>query len=410
MRGKTNAMKGVQLNATAVNKTLASGQIIAGDFVEYYSNSPSISQGSTLKFKFDIGEYSIALSGSFITAFRNGSQVATYAVYDCTYLGKCNGKIVFHDNSAGILGILSLENDQFTLVGSISTNDTTSLTTAIWGSDNKVCYAKYGNKTLYIGVADVSSSGTISNYHLSSIQKSGLYGVLGVGYYDGNFYIVTGSDSYAWTFIELSIDSSNEATINNEIRTQYALNEGIGIVYNKGPIMVFAGHYGTSSSSNTTNDGWIMVVNFVTGNYVNKMIADYGEVLSFINEDGLLITSARTAVGNYWYTYTLRLCEFSDSTYEIVILDSLELAHEMYAIDKMISRCPGGISNDIIYAQLKSGASPVELFEAFNGNQLQRLTQKNYVAPYNAGHPIGVAKESGAAGDTIAVYIPTPSA
>ena len=112
MRGKTNATNGVHLNATAVNKTVKSGQIVAGDFVEYYTTPTVIEQSKQLDFKFTVNNYAIAAStDGILYAFKNGEAAFSYSDHNCVFVQKYNDWILFHDNTLGVLGVLSITNN-----------------------------------------------------------------------------------------------------------------------------------------------------------------------------------------------------------------------------------------------------------------------------------------------------------
>lgn len=410
MRGRTNVGDGVALNANTVNKTVKSGQITAGDFVGYYTERSYIDQSNRLNFLFAVGDYLIAQAkdGTSLTAFKNGEQIATYSGR-CDAVGKYNNWIVFHNNLLGVLGVLSISDNGFTLIDSVSTSDTLSGATGIAGGNGKICYAKRytnsGYSYLKVGIVNIANNGTLSGLNITDIVGQS-NDVFDVEYYNA-FYVIRTSSS-----VKLSIDSNNEVTIDSTINFEYSIyaNNGSRIVYRSGQVIGIAFHDGSSSSSSTDNTGHLQIANFVTGGMIYKTIANYGEVLTIIN-DGFLITSERVKSGSYYYTYKFNLCSFSDDTCEITKLDTITLAENTYAIEKMISVSLGGIKDDIAYLKLHDSANdPIELYEVVDDSYLQSPSQHNYVVPYGTGgHPIGVAKTNGNVNDVIPVYIPTPS-
>lgn len=419
MRGRTNiGGGGIAINATVEQKEIKSGNIIAGDFVEYYSTPTSISLSSFVNFKFEVNGYLIGLVGTTLVAFKNGRQVASYVEYTCSKIGQCGNFVIFYDNNLRIVGVLSIENDTFTLLDTYTTSDDRDAN-AIWGANGKICYVSYyqSGSTLYVGVLDVSNNGVLSNYYKTTLTNvsSNSNSVYDVAYYNGYFYVIF-LGMYAGVSIKLSIDGSNQAsivtTINN-IQFQYGKN--FRTVYKKNQIIAIASYEGDTISTSTSNQGYLGLLNFVTGNGNTKTLQNFGEVLTIIN-DSLLLTSARNYSSNTYFTYTINLCSFNDSTLELSILDTIELSDKTYgSITKGLRFSTGGIKDNIVYVQLKGGQSnpgnpdyTISLFEVIN-NELKDITQKNYVQTYGNGNPIGVAKDSGVAGDIIDVYVPVPT-
>lgn len=422
MRGRTNiGGGGIAINATVEQKTIKFGNIIAGDFVEYFSESTSFEPSSFFDFKFVVNGFLIAKVGSIITAFKSGRQVATYAGYNCTYIGKRGNNVIFYDVSANVVGVLSITNEGFTLVDSYSITPRTSSNAsyAIWGSDNKICYVMWdkntSNRKFYVGIFDIASNGALSNYQETILDAPSNSNInMDVCYYEGHFYIVL-FGNYTGLTVSISIDVNNVATIDSQYTQNGSVSDQPRIVYKKGQILAIAYYDGGSSSPSTANQGYLVLFNFVTGNYNRVFIADYGEILSIVN-NSLVLTSKRTRVSNNYYTYTMNLCRFDDLTLSLTVLDTIVFDLDYQTITKCLQGTLAGIEDDIVYAQLQGGHTTstvgvytVSLFEIINNNHIQYPTQKNYVQTYGNGNPIGVAKDSGVAGDIIDVYVPAPT-
>ena len=195
-----------------------------------------------------------------------------------------------------------------------------------------------------------------------------------------------------------------------------------------------------------------MILDFVTGSQSSFNIPDHGEILTCINDGYFLASKKISYVGSYrpvwsnqtaiqYYANTIVLYHFDEDTYAITEVDSYTIPDDYTQLKSNIPydtiyydlfrdrRCAEGmVLNSIIYGQFSyqykvllssSGQSVqtaeavysynIELFGVYDETQLQRTIQKEYVAPYSGGHPIGVAKEGGTTNDIIDVYIPLAS-
>ena len=83
MKGRTNVLGGgVILNASIAEKEIKSGNIVAGDFVEYYSEQAEIPFVSNVIYTGIIGSYIIARSPSnAIALIKNERIISTYSTY-----------------------------------------------------------------------------------------------------------------------------------------------------------------------------------------------------------------------------------------------------------------------------------------------------------------------------------------
>lgn len=454
MRGRTNiGGGGIAINATVEQKTIKSGNIIAGDFVEYFKESEYIEQTQNIDFVFSIGDYDIAKimsGGVMLAAFKNGIQVATYAGYNCQCISKYNNFILFLDTNNYILGVLSVSDNGFELVSSVEISYQHSPNAqymAIAGGGGKVCYwtiANTGGSSYYFaaGVADISNSGVLSNYVYTVTTKSSTSAARSyykyMFYYNGLFYAIDRNSGYSYP---VSIDENNVPTFGNYVTLLSNLHVSYRLVFLKDNIFALTkGQYGSVS---TQIYGTLLVINFVTGNYVEKTLPQNGEMVTYIKDD-IFIQTGKIEVKPAWdNTYkwyianSLLLCRFDNSTYEITILDRLTLdedyqysppASTVYFYEKFkdeiilnLGICDLTLAYAACKAQEKWDRTTssstyqqiqdpnIYLFDIEN-NHIQDFADENYVIPYAGGnYPIGVAKDTGTANDVIDVYIPAAS-
>lgn len=437
MRGRTNVGGGgISLNANLVDKEIKSGNIIAGDFVEYYSESTYIEQTQNVNFVFAIGDYDIAQIGSALTAFSNGKQKFSYTGYNCSYVGKYNDFIVFHDTRVGILGVLSVSSNGFVLVDSVSTGATYgSYATCIWGGGGKICC--FGNQR-YCYVVDIDNNGNLSNYKQTTFSSAISQTAQYMCYYNNKFYIIASSSSTAYSY-PLNIDAENNVTLGTSIFLSYYQTNRE--VFRKNDIIIFA--YNEADSNDVRKIyGKLNVVNFVTGNTFPKTLPSHGEMLTYINNSLCLITGKETlkpawdSSNDNYIENSLKLCRFDEQTYELTTLDEIKFdddyktypgigEHFYNLYIKQVSKNVGICDLYIAYAQCKkqtkfvvtersTSKTDIEDYNLYlydiEYNTLKDFSDKNYVIPYqDDGHPIGVAKDSGSTGDTIGVYVPVSS-
>lgn len=434
MKGRTNVIddESIVLNASTENKRLLQGSVLAGDFVEYNSVPTWIDLSGGADFKFAIGNYAIAAFGSLLSAFKNGQRVATYSDYGCDVVNKYNDRIIFYDTGTATVGVLSIENDAFTLIDSLKIDSSTDTACCIAAGDGKVCVTRRGTAV----VLDIGNDGSLSNAVITSISINTTYEKF-LNYSEGFYYSFTDSrPSGAYTYysatlktVEIIIDGQNVASLGNTITCYGAdiynnstnYNGKVRQIYQKGKIIGVASTYYQYHSQYSGEEyhgqqGYIYFVNIATGAVATVTIADHGEAISCIS-DGKLLTSKcykyYNGTGSNQWTYianAIRLYSFNEETYTLT-----ELAVKTFVEDteNAVKGNRAGCADDFVYVQLRQSGEThpggIRVYE-IAGGVMGDITDKNYVLPYiNGDNPIGVAKESGAAGDTIPVYIPTPS-
>ena len=439
MRGKTNATNGVHLNATAVNKTVKSGQINAGDFVEYFTEPTYIVQSNDVIFQFCVGDYAIAIISGFLAAFKDGEQVNTFTGMTCSYVALVDNFIVVLDNSHGAIGVLSISSNGFTLIDTISTISTGF--GCIGGGNGKIALVKrVSSSEILVGAVNISSSGELSTYQETSLSENIGSGFCLIGYYNEKIYVVTNGGSY-----ELIIASDNSVTIGSFVQNTVTSYSKWKEIYRAGSIIVIAFYMGSSY-----HRGCLVIIDFVGGS--NSVLGLGWEIVTCINDGFFLATSkvyySSSSYRPVWYngsglyiTNALILYHFDEETYAISEVDRIEYSRDYYT--QMQSTEPGAviyynmfkdekcgegmIQGSTIYAQIKKqvevtvsnyanveryqyiSSQNIDLYEILDETELQEMSQKDYVIPYAAGHPIGVAKTDGVTNDIIPVYIPTAS-
>ncbi|MBO4890592.1 MAG: hypothetical protein J5574_06325 [Lachnospiraceae bacterium] len=427
MKGRINVLDdgGVILNASAANKIILQGNIIAGDFVEYKTEPIWIDQAQSISFKFSIGDYAIALIGSTLTAFKNGAQLATYAAHNCSILNKCGDFIVFHDNNAGVLGVLGISDNGFSLVSTLSTG--VSNVVAIAAGGGEVCAitnSSYESSDYYTKViyAEISASGVLSGIITSNVRYRLTFACIFLNYASGFYFTYVSGTSLSETTeqqvrsVPILFNESHSASFGDGVSCGgcYA---GLRQVYQQGSTIGLAYYYYYAASGSVSHGqtGYLKIMDIITGSYVDKTFPNYGEVFSYIHNGKVLISeciqTGSSGYATFWSANKIKLCQFNDTTYEITEIDSKTFTEY---IEKKVQNTRGGIAGNYALVQLYQTATDthyldLRAYEIINGS-LDDKADRNYVETYTGGAAIGVAKESGAAGDTIAVYIPTPSA
>lgn len=434
MRGRTNvAGNGIAINASTQEKLISTGRILRGDFVEYYSTPSWIDLAGGADFKFTIGDYVIAAFGSLLSAFKNGQRIAVYSEYGCDVINKYNDWIVFYDTGTATVGVLKIENDIFTLIDAIIIDSTTSTNCCIAAGDGKICVTRPND----IVVVDIDDDGTLSNAVVTSASIATSYERY-LNYSEGFYYSFTdykATGGYTYTSAtlktaEITIDGQNVATVGNSITCYGAniynnstdYNGKARQIYQKDRIIGIAStyyryEYRYSSEEYHGQQGYIYFVNIATGAVTTITVADHGEAISCIS-NGKLLTSKcykyqhGTSDGQWVYrANAIRLYAFDEETYSLT-----ELSVKTYSEDteNAVQGNRAGCEENRVYVQLRQSGTThpggIRIYEITGGTMCD-ISDKNRVEPYvNGNNPIGVAKESGAAGDTIPVYIPTPSA
>lgn len=418
MRGKTNiGGGGIAINATPQQKTIKGGNIIAGDFVEYYSEPKWIEQSEWVYFRFCIGEYTVGIRNKAVVLFKNNEQISSYYGHQILDINKYNDMITFLANTGSYsiytVGVLKIVNDQLVLV---SSQETTGITSP--GSSYNYAAQCAGNgKLLFLHITgnssnnkidkgyafDISSEGVLSNgvktEEIGAIWTDRLYSI-DIIFCNNYFYSHSDGGSYGGGYNhKFSVGQNNIITFEvgtSEPNLQYASQElarfGSRILYN--------GSYNSSG-------------NIITYDVISKntSVLSTDDYTPGIIDGNLFVAYKRLDVGSYTYKIKIRLYRYNEQANNITLINEIVLD------DEALSQTPiTGINatTHYVYVQfIKQSSSSntynVRLFEISNG-RLQDIQDQNYVIPYQeGGNPIGVAKDSGAVNDVIDVYIPVAS-
>ena len=409
MRGRTNASNGgIFLNAITDNFEVATGNsIVAGDFVEYKYDtgvkelSGTIEQRAKNYLVDATTSLYIALINNIPTLFTYANDtitvVATYP-YNATYLVKHNDTTYIASDS-NVIYVLSIDvtNQSFTLLGSKSGIGYITM--------------KFSD-TIYLGITSQNtySDGAINVYNCSDFtnitrKKSNTGLSLGIQFavYDNTFYSLYGAmgSSYGrlyltpWTFsadgtatrgTPIQIDGTGSSAQASTSRA-YVLSEGL---FNN-RYVIFAYLYGSYTSPNDQ----IAVFDFeqmslVIKDYFSPYLLDSSVFSSNINSDGEIVIGTIA-------TRAISLFKFDATNISLTRLDTKDIDNQTW---KAIFDFPNKKHALLTY---NSGYTP---FSASN-NQIAIGELTDSVKEWTGnGNPMGVAKQSGNAGDTIAVYIP----
>lgn len=416
MRGRTNVGGGgISLNGTPVNKTVAGGNIIAGDFVEYYSEPSYIEQSELITFQFNIGPYCVALRSNSVVLFKGNQQISAYAGYQVKKICKYRDMIVFltwtSNYEPASIGVLKIVNDQLVLSDFAQTTDVNiyhSLGGVISVGDEKVIFisVKESGSTvlLFEGYAlDISNAGILSNGTKTAFSDKE-WGTrrdkISACFNDHIHYIYSlGAGSYnnGYTW-KATVDSNNNITLERTNISTYSTAVD-NLIAQYGDRLIFNGRTGSGSSSTNC----IYTYNVATN---NSSMLNTGGYISGIIDGNLFISykegsSVSTATKIY-----VKLFRYDEQANNITLLSEYE-----YEVETVGQTPITGFNaeTDYGYIQLFYNDGNVRLLKVID-NIIQDEPDADKVKPYlDGGHPIGVAKESGAIGSVIPVYIPMPS-
>ena len=403
MRGKTNATNGVHLNATAVNKTVKSGQIVAGDFVEYYTEPNIVPQSAANTFINTVGSYTVTQKGTGLALFKNAEQVHEFTDYNILCACAYDDFVIFF-SSTNVVGVVEIDitNDELSLVDTI----TASIYDAayddaytIGAGDGMVlaCTQYKYNSTNDIryrfALIDISVTGELSNCTITSYIKGGNYFNLKIDNYDnGNFRFFGNYPSSSLISIELLIDQDRLISWgdSNTVQTYYFFGDKM---YQHDEIVVYAGYSSYSYVPRVFCD------NLTNG--AGNTMAIVGDPVTNI-ENGKFITCEEISSSSY----CLRLYAFNEATSDVTLLDSITPTTQPYPVNTTNGKLTGFINGNDVLVKAKGGSN-LRRFR-INGNYLQEIPEVDYVVPYSGtGDPIGVAQTDGNVNDVIPVYIPT---
>ena len=416
MRGRTNVGGGgLAINANPVNKTIKSGTIIAGDFVEYYTDEQIVEQSDYVLFIFNKGDYTIALKSGKLALFKNNEQVDLYTDYNfsrvvqvCSY----GNYILFlpdTSSSNGVIGVLSIntQTDSFSVVNieSIQFEKSSLNNFSIAAGNGKILVAAFYSSQNYYNfvTADIDSNGQISNvvssYPTGNTKQSGSI----LEYYNNKFYQIYGPSSTTTSLVPLTIGSDGKVTYDNFGTSLLSYQKIQRKIYQDGKIVVYA----CNPTSASSQDYKIAVVDLV--GVTASFLSVNGNCISEIINGKLICakfdTSSSRPSAVYLYSYNY-------NTKEVELLNTLQVDLISFGMSYGgICNLGNLINNSIILCKRRNSDRNVYEYKKLNlvGNSIEDIPDVDYVIPYtDGGHPIGVAKDPGTTGSVIGVYIPVP--
>lgn len=399
MRGRTNVGGGgIAINASVQNKTIKSGDIVAGDFVEYYTEANVISQSASNEFICNIGSYTITKKNASLALFKNKEQVDSFIDYNILCACQYNNFVIFF-SSSNVLGVIAIDttNDEFSLVDTITASvyDSSFDDAYSIGARNDkiiVCTKYYYNtsETRYrFALVDISVTGELSNGIITNYITKNLnfFNIKIDSFENASFYFL-GSASSTLYCIELIINQDRTISWGNSntIRNYFTLGSKI---FQQDSIVVYDGY-------NNTNSEVPIYIDLSNG--IGNLINILGEVITNI-EDLKFVTYEESSNLHYLHLYS-----FNTSTYEAILLDTISI-DQPYLSGTTNAIVNGFANGNDVLAKITGGYN-LRIFE-INGDFLQEIPDIDYVIPYSgSGRSIGIAKDNGTTDDVIGVYIP----
>ena len=397
MRGKTNATDGVHLNATTENMEVGSGQIIAGDFVQYCYEDQYIEQSSMVQFYFNMGDYVIGLKNNNIVLFKENELLDTYSDYNISVMGKYGNFILAYSHSAGKCIVLSINTTTHKLVFvdeiSIQLYSLANEVFAICGGNNKVViYAGHtsssGSQYRQFGTLDISNAGELSNAVLTSQEYTSKYSNPQIEYYDEQYYFIA---RYGQSHIIYDLTINNDGTVS--CSNGQAISGVCQLkIYQHDNVVVYT----------SENYAKITIVN-LSGKTSRVADLNGGTVTQIVND--YFVTNEKSSGKRI-----LRLYKYDDETDEVsLVFTTSALTTKDTSGSYMGYPTTGYISNNfiIVYMGDSDNTRWYQIFKLINDNEIQKIPDTGKVMPYSvAGNPIGIAQTDGNVGDTIPIYVP----
>ncbi len=387
MKGRTNVLNGgIILNANTVDKEIKTGNIVAGDFVNYYTENSYIPFSKSFYFVANIGDYTVGTSpdrssGSLVL-IKNNEILSRYSTYTVEEIASIGNYIAF--SSGKMLLIIGIQNDTLVLVDSHEFSKNINFLEV---ANNKIV-AFLASQTYYdtCAVCQISQNGQIQGLAESSVSTymQNAYGP-DLRYYNGWYYMLSLSSSGNSYNFKFQVNVNNQ--IENLANTYSLYGSYKNFLYQKDSKVLYGENGGTHYYWVELTTGAYTSVNGINGIAVTQ-----------ITENGLFLVKPSST------SYSVELYSFNDESVEVTLLSSLN--DSGYYGARPFGTC-WFKGNNACIKNNDSGQYYVEIADIVN-NTLTHHQNKNYVKPYAGGiEPIGVAKESGTAGDTIAVYVPT---
>lgn len=407
MRGRTNASNGgIFLNATTDDFEVATdNNIIAGDFVEYLYDTGVNPLNATFAgdsyLVDDTTHTYIALIGGFPTLFTyiNGeiTIVDTYETSSaCLVMLDATHYFVFNSTTYYV-GLISCTTSEITL---ITETASTSSVEFVRVDSTSMVYRRSNSGNLYKAYTDEN----YSQINIRSINMSSSFNIAGA---TSNMVITcTKSNSgttYTNTFSRYNasnltlIDTFTITTYNYGLsfKPQLLFNDRYILTYNTSKVGSSPFYYYQELRIIDTEEKRQVVSATVQNEHSGTSSLSFSQNNSsnefIVSEEEYISSPANYKVWNYLFTFNNNLGTLTKS--EKTELDNTRLTFIYYKFGEkkygaMINN--SGYQNvDITTGRVVFG-TPTDTVKEWTGS----------------GNPMGVAKQSGTAGDTIEVYIP----
>lgn len=433
MRGRTNITGGgMNLNADVQEFTVASGKnVVSGDFVSYYT---TVSEKALISSPFstydhtDIGNgLCIVLSNNILYLLKlteNGLEIVDayndYTTIDYALLS--DGSIALCIEESPYLIRVSVSSERFGYVCSVSgePSDIFAGLTAYYVSEHNGELYLFSSKNsdsylrLSVYLFDVSNSSKItykitiaSDKYFENWKMSGnngeyrhrIYKPIFVGDYLFAFSDTNYDDSLNKIFIDKNAPSIE---LVGAIKYSYAIPEKIFAFYDKYLLWKRQGVqpvyclYNIKTDAITTYE----LKNFgfaVSGTYTTDINT------SLVGDGGFCVLYTESNVRGQNGIFKIR-----EATGDLSLASNIFVPTFSQHFDSSGVIYLDGTVNNVAYSSGRT-YTYVYSYEP-SAELLTEKVNKNYVQPYTGGLAIGVAKQSGKAGQSIEVYVAKPSA
>lgn len=407
MRGRTNASNGgIFLNATTDNFEVATGNsIVAGDFVEYHYDSVLKPLNSTFvgdSYLVDATTHTyIGLIGGYATLFTyiDGeiTIVSTYATAStCLVMLDATHYFVWNDTTRKV-GLVSCTTSTITLVdeeysASSSANSfvRVNATTMVYKHNNSNNLYKVYTDANYTSIAGLTSTNIGSSFYIAGATSDSVV-----------ICQISGSSSaYTHTFRIYDISTLNQSGYFEMVSYDYTLSFYPNIVIEDRYLIVSYAHK-TIQSGVTKNYPYIYILDVIDkASKANIGFNDLSvlscSLSSVSSQNGFIVYELDNTIPSHRLTY-LYWVKFDSSLYTLTKSDYTIIENYVgNAIFAFNDTKFGFMINNQGYINLDTSTDKVVVG-----------TPSNKVKEWEGSDdPLGVAKQSGNAGDTIAVYIP----
>ena len=394
MRGRTNISGGITLNATVGNFLVASGNnITGGDFVEYILNS-----GTTVSLDAKFG------SGCFLIDETSHTYLGIIGLYPTLFTYVSGTITIVSQLSVDATQIDKLDATHFVAFNSSSELQankvfTFSATSTTLTKINETTFTGYGTISavaskvfVIVGASEMKSYLCDSSFNISNVSTFSLNTGSLLGVTSNAVVVKTYSSSYYYIYV-YPINATTGVITNTSGRLSRSENDfGVG----------FAGY-------KAINDRYIPIIGNDT--YVNlvdvneNVLRGMGKVTT--NNSTIRKTSPVNANNEFVLLSIYNsVCSYfavkiDTTTMSIAVEDTItdNMSASVFYVSLLTDNQFVAFVNDIGYKNvyLYSGnvefGSPSNVVQQWSGND----------------NPMGVAKQSGSAGETIEVYIPQVS-